>query len=229
MRNKKTWILLMAILVVLVLAVCGCGKKKEDVTPATTEAKQETQTETKDETKAETKEEATEPDQGAEVVPSDAECMQIAMTLLNTLQYVTKVGAGAIATDRDTVYKYGDFDYYRVTEPGIDSFNDIFLMLNYNFTLGCIEDRWKFMTDPGDSAPFMIYVQDEGYPEGMYLINAGTGYFDYTPTGNIQIEHVDENHFHAIVPFNAYNHDLTLDMDIIKEDYWKINGFIVNE
>ena len=238
MRNKKTWILLMAILVVLVLAVCGCGKKKEDVVPATTEAnqetKEETKAETKEETKSETKEEAPVPDDqgGAGYYgPSDDECMKLAMSLLNELQYTTKVGAGQLAVDRDTVYVGPEgFKYYLVTEARIQNFHDIYMMLYDNFTNSCVDNHWSFMTNTEDgNAPFIIFLQEDNLPTGLYLIDAGHGYMDYTPTGNIEIRHVDDTCFHAIVPFSQFNQNLYLDMEIVLDDSWKINEFEVLE
>ena len=241
MKNKKTWILFTAILVVLVLAVCGCGKKKEDVTPATTEANQETKKETKEETKAETKEEtksetkeeSPEPDdQGGEYYgPSDDECRKLASSLLMELQYTTKVGAGQLAVDRSVVYTGPEgFNYYLVTEARIQSFYDIYMMLYDNFTNSCVDNHWSFMTNTEEgNAPFIIFLQEEDLPTGLYLIDAGHGYMDYTPTGNIEIRHVDDTCFHAIVPFSQFNQNLYLDMEIVLDDSWKINEFEVLE
>ncbi|MBR5930442.1 MAG: hypothetical protein IKZ95_00280 [Lachnospiraceae bacterium] len=222
MKKQKMWGLLTAVLIVLVLAVCGCGNKKEDTVPATTEAK----TETKEETTTETKEEAPEPNQGAEVVPSDAECVQITMTLLDKLQYVTKVGAGAIQVDRDVIYTSPEgYRYFQILEPEIQNFQDIYTLLYDNFTIGCIDNRWKFLYDPEGQTPFIILVQEEDLPTGLYLLDAGTGYMTYTPTGNITIEHLDEYHFIATVPFEHFGETLHLKMNIIQEDgTWKING-----
>ena len=234
MKKKKTWMLLTAILIVLVLAVCGCGKKKEDVAPATTEAKQETKTETKEETKEaakdETKEAAPVPDQGGEVVPSDAECQAITMALLDRLQYTTKVGAGAIQIDYDTVYTSPEgYKYHLILEPQIQNFNDIYRLLYDNFTNGCIDARWKYFLDPEGTTPFIQLVQAPDLPVGLYILDAGTGYMDYSPVDTIEFEHLDDYHFHAIVPFSHFGETFYLDMDIILEDTWKINGFSVSE
>lgn len=234
MKKRKLWFLLTAILIVLVLVVCGCGKKKEDVQPATTEPKQETKQETKEETKAETKGETeTEPVVIPDDTPSDglsdAQCVQITMTLLDKLQAVTKVGAGAVQIDRDIVYTSPDgYGYNLVTDPKIQSFYDIYQMLYDSFTAGCIEDRWKYLLEPAPgTAPYFIFVQNESVPTGIYILQAGTGYMTYTPTGDIYIEHEDDRHFYATVPFDSFGETLHLDLDIVLEDTWKINGFHV--
>ena len=235
MRKQKTWFLLTAILIVLVLAVCGCGKKKEDATPAATEAKQETKTETKEETKEATKEETKDaapvPDQGGEEYsPSDAECQAITMALLDRLQYTTKVGAGAIQIDYDTVYTSPEgYKYHLILEPQIQNFNDIYRLLYDNFTNGCIDARWKYFLDPEGTTPFIQLVQEDDLPIGLYILDAGTGYMDYSPVDTIEIKHLDDYHFHAIVPFSHFGETFYLDMDIILEETWKINGFSVSE
>ena len=236
MKKRKLLFLLTAILIVLVLAVCGCGKKKEDVKPAPTETKQaandETKTETKEEktdaaTEAQTEEQYDDEDYG----PSDAQCVQITMTLLGKLQNVTRVGAGAVQKDNDTVYYDPEtgFAYNLVTDPNITSFYDIYQMLYSTFTQGCIEDRWLFMIQPSPgNAPYFQFVQDQSVPTGIYIIQAGAGYLDYTPTGDISIEHLDDRHFIATVPFESFNAPQTLIMDVVLEDNdWKINGFHV--
>lgn len=237
MKKRKTWLVLTAVLIILVLAVCGCGKKKEDATPATTETKQASKDETKAETKEEKPEEKTEeatdaPDDGNDGGKAAAQRMQVTMTLLGKLQKVTKVGAGAVQKDADVVYTDSEtgFGYNLVTDPDVQSFYDIYQMLYTTFTEGCIDARWKYMVspDPG-TAPYFIFVQDDNLPTGIYIIQAGTGYMDYTPTGDIEIETVDDRHFTATVPFKAYEHTMYLTMDIILEDDWRINGFSVSE
>lgn len=239
MKKRKIWLLLTAILIILVLTVCGCGKKKEEVKPAPTETKQaakdETKTETKDETKNETKEAQTEEpyDDGEEDYgPTDAQCVQITMTLLNKLQYVTRVGAGAVQKDTSIVYTDPNtgLGYNLVTEPGISSFYDIYQMLYNNFTNGCIDERWIYMIQPAPGTPpFFQLVQDGSVPTGIYIVQAGSGFMDYTPTGDIGIEHLDDRHFIATVPFQSFGETLYLTMDIILEEDWKINGFNVSD
>lgn len=232
MRRRNVWFILVAVLIVLVLTVCGCGKKKEEVTPATTEAKEASKDETKTETKEATKEEPADDQDGQDYDgPSEAQCMQITMTLLDKLQQVTIIGAGQVRSDPNVAYEdpeYG-FTYYLVTDANVQSFYDIYQMLYNNFTEGCIDARWKYLVEPTPgTAPYYQLVQEDDLPTGIYVNHdAGTGYMTYTPTGDIEIEQLDDRHFYATVPFQAYGETLHLTMDIILEDDWKINGFSV--
>ena len=238
MKKKSIRFLFLAVLLIAALAVGACGKKGADdnTTPAETKeavTKDETKTETQTETKEEKTEEATETQGGViEESPSATQRVQITMTLIGKLQYVTKVGAGAVQIDHDIVYTdpATGFGYNLVTDPNIQSFYDIYQMLYGTFTNGCVDARWKFLVEaePG-MAPFFQLVQDESVPTGIYMVQPGSGYLDYTPTGDITTEWLDDHHFTARVPFEQFEQTMYLNLDIILEDDWKINAFSVED
>lgn len=221
MKKRNYYILFTAILIVFILTICGCGKKsaKPDNEPVTNQAMD-----------TDTREGEIPTGETEFSRPSEQECIAITKDLVNTLNRTNQIGAGFIEVDDNTVYEDPDgYVYNLVLDPDIQNPLDLYAHLYDHYTASCINKHWSYLIEKQDGEPeFLTYVAGEDVPEGLYLIQGGKGYYDYSPVDSIQIEQSDDAHFNATVPFEDFGETEYLSLDILYEDgYWKINDFRV--
>ena len=209
---KKTILAVIAALLIVpfVLGACGGGDGGKD-TPDTPETQAQIDN--------------TQPTGG---VQGDTE--ELANTtkfLMGKVGRIQGLSSGATQVDESTVYTDANgYVYNRVTDEGFQNLDDIFGCLYDVFTKEAAQQYFPSLANLDkytDEPAMYLYINDGSAPEGLYMIQAGKGFVDYTPITDIKIVHATDNEFFAEYDFDNFGGAMTLRVKFVKEgDMWKI-------
>ena len=208
---KKTLLAIIAALLIIPFVLGACDKKKDDtpVVPDTpeTEAQQETET--------------TEP-----AAPEDLNAVAARlMENYNVLQYVD-----TLSLDVDEEVEYWDENgllYHPVTDPDFQSIGDIWELLYDTFTANDALEEFPDLANLGvdDNPYWYIFVDEEGFPKGLYSMQVYNGFSLYNLNGDIEVSDQTDTSFTAYCPCEYFGMDTSLTLYVVKEDgKWLIAG-----
>ena len=206
---KKTILAVIAALLIVpfVLGACGGGNKTPDVP--------ETQTQ----------EDVDQPTEGAQV--DTEELVNTTKFLMGKVGRIQGLSSGATHVDESTIYTDANgYIYNRVADEGFQNLDDIFGCLYDVFTEEAAQQYFPELANLDkytDTPPMYVYINDGSAPEGLYMIQAGKGFIDYTPITDIKIVHATDSEFFAEYDFDNFGQAMTLRVKFVKEgDMWKI-------
>lgn len=214
--SKKTLMILLAFVLVFMLALSACGKKKE----TKDENKQTTKAETTTAAQTTTAPETQAPAGGGETGYADVAAGLIER--YNTLNYVD--GAGLQADD-SIVYQNGNYQYRKVTDERFQNMGDISNYLFDTFTSEGASATFPHLVDPAsDGLSIYVYVNDGSVPEGLYEMIAGRGIYMYQLQSIDDITVESDSAFRAVASGSFMGQPSTLTLGCVFENgAWKIN------
>ena len=206
---KKTILAIIAALLIVPFVLSACSKKQDvpDVPETQEQGGGEQQTE------------------GAQI--NTDELVNVTKLLIDKVGRIQALSSGATQVDENTVYTDANgYVYNRVTDEGFQNLDDIFGCLYDVFTKEAAQQYFPGLAnlDKYTDEPAMdLYINDGSAPEGLYMIQAGKGFIDYTPITDIKIVHATDNEFFAEYDFDNFGGAMTLRVKFVKEgDMWKI-------
>ena len=205
---KKTILAIIAALLIVPFVFGACGSKDAPDVPETQEQGGGEQ-----------------PTEGAQI--NTDELVNVTKLLIDKVGRIQGLSSGATQVDESTVYTDANgYVYNRVTDEGFQNLDDIFGCLYDVFTKEAAQQYFPSLANLDkytDEPAMYLYINDGSVPEGLYMIQAGKGFVDYTPITDIKIVHATDNEFFAEYDFDNFGGAMTLRVKFVKEnDMWKI-------
>lgn len=206
---KKTILAIIAALLIVPFVFGACGNSKD--APDVPETQEQGGGE--------------QPTEGAQI--NTDELVNVTKLLIDKVGRIQGLSSGATQVDESTVYTDANgYVYNRVTDEGFQNLDDIFGCLYDVFTKEAAQQYFPSLANLDkytDEPAMYLYINDGSAPEGLYMIQAGKGFVDYTPITDIKIVHATDNEFFAEYDFDNFGGAMTLRVKFVKEnDMWKI-------
>ena len=166
-----------------------------------------------------------QPTEGAQI--NTDELVNVTKLLIDKVGRIQGLSSGATQVDESTVYTDANgYVYNRVTDEGFQNLDDIFGCLYDVFTKEAAQQYFPSLANLDkytDEPAMYLYINDGSAPEGLYMIQAGKGFVDYTPITDIKIVHATDTEFIAEYDFDNFGGAMTLRVKFVKDgDMWKI-------
>ena len=205
---KKTILAIIAALLIVPFVFGACGSKDAPDVPETQEQGGGEQ-----------------PTEGAQI--NTDELVNVTKLLIDKVGRIQGLSSGATQVDESTVYTDANgYVYNRVTDEGFQNLDDIFGCLYDVFTKEAAQQYFPSLANLDkytDEPAMYLYINDGSAPEGLYMIQAGKGFVDYTPITDIKIVHATDNEFFAEYDFDNFGGAMTLRVKFVKDgEMWKI-------
>ena len=224
MKKRASVLIVLCLALVLTLGLCACGNKKEDGKETTSQV-ETTNRETTAAQETTAPVETTAPGYDG---PSTEEMTEITSDLVAKLNKLNALASLWVDKDYDTAYvdPESGFTYLYVTDGDFQSFGDIAYFLDNCATWDFSKNHFPGLADPSsETIPAYIFVQAEGYPKGLYVIDGGRGYTKYDPNANMTFDDVQEDYFVAYIPYDYFGETRTLTLEIVNDgEGWKLCG-----
>ena len=206
---KKTILAIIAALLIVPFVFGACGSSKD--TPDVPETQEQGGGE--------------QPTEGAQI--NTDELVNVTKLLIDKVGRIQALSSGATQVDESTVYTDANgYVYNRVTDEGFQNLDDIFGCLYDVFTKDAAQQYFPSLANLDkytDEPAMYLYINDGSAPEGLYMIQAGKGFVDYTPITDIKIVHATDTEFIAEYDFDNFGGAMTLRVKFVKDgDMWKI-------
>ena len=206
---KKTILAIIAALLIVPFVLSACSKKQD--VPDVPETQEQGGGE--------------QPTEGAQI--NTDELVNVTKLLIDKVGRIQGLSSGATQVDESTIYTDANgYVYNRVTDEGFQNLDDIFGCLYDVFTKEAAQQYFPSLANLDkytDEPAMYLYINDGSAPEGLYMIQAGKGFVDYTPITDIKIVHATDTEFIAEYDFDNFGGAMTLRVKFVKDgDMWKI-------
>ena len=206
---KKTILAIIAALLIVPFVLSACSKNQD--VPDVPETQEQGGGE--------------QPTEGAQI--DTDELVNVTKLLIDKVGRIQGLSSGATQVDESTIYTDANgYVYNRVTDEGFQNLDDIFGCLYDVFTKEAAQQYFPSLANLDkytDEPAMYLYINDGSAPEGLYMIQAGKGFVDYTPITDIKIVHATDTEFIAEYDFDNFGGAMTLRVKFVKDgDMWKI-------
>lgn len=209
---KKTFLILLALVLVFTLALSACGKKDEEKKDETTKAEETTAAP-----------ETTEASGGEDM----SEYVGIVTNLIERYNQLLYINGAGLQADDSVTYTDGIHQYRKVTDPQFQNFGDMHNYLDDTFTIAAASYYFPSIYDPTiDDVPIYVYINDGSAPEGLYEMMAGKGIYPYELQEVTDVTLESDTILRATASALSFGQEGTINMSCVLEgDTWKITDW----
>ncbi len=222
-KRNLIGLLALALILVMALSLCACGGGKDEPE----ETSSEVVTTAPETTAPETTAPETEP---APILPTTEEMTRASKELIEAHNTVEQLASCALEVN--TNYRYTSpegYSYTYVSDSRFQNFGDISIFMSSYFTSKYANDRYPYLYSPGqsDDVPMFLYINDGTVPEGLYMVEAGRGYYYFDPYVDLTFSDVTENSFTVSFDYDQFGAPAPASIYAVKENgLWKIDDIV---